>query len=64
MEAEALENRERCVCGKAVNIHSAGLLNDVMRIVLLVDSYGNPVRRVCDLGNSIDDKAVVLFAVV
>ena len=64
METETLEDRERGIRGKAVNVHDTCLLDDVMRIVLLIDRYGDPVRCVCDLRYRIDDETIVLFAVV
>ena len=36
----------------------------MVRVVLLVNANGDAVGRVCNLGNGVDDKSVVLFAVV
>lgn len=44
-------------------VHHAGLLDDVVGIILLVDGDGDAVGGVGDLRNGIDDQAVVLAAV-
>ena len=48
-EAEVFKHAERCVNRKTVDIHFARLLDNMVRIVVLIDRYGNPVRRVCNL---------------
>ena len=64
LETEVLENGERRIGRQAVDVHYARLLDDVVRIVVLVDGDRDPVGRVRHLRNGIDDEAVVLLAVV
>ena len=63
-EAEILKDLERCFDREAVHVHLAGLLDNVVRVVLLLDADRDHVRRRCDLGNGIDNQAVVFRAVV
>jgi hypothetical protein len=64
LEAELFKHLERSVNCQTVDIHSARLLDNVVRIVILVYSHGNSVWRICNLCNSIYNKTVVFFAVV
>ena len=63
-EAKSFKNGERSVNGKAVYIHLARLLDDMMGVVILIDRNGDSVRRIRDLRNRVDNKSVVLFAVI
>ena len=60
-EAERLKHSERRIGRKAVYIHDARLLNYMVRIIFLINGYGDTVRRICDLSNGVYDKSVVLF---
>ena len=64
LEAEALENRERRLHGQTVYVHLSGLLDHMVRIVLLVNVDRHTVRGACQLGDRIADHAVVLLAVI
>lgn len=64
LEAEVFKHAERSFYRQAVNVHLACFLNYVVRVVLLVNANGDAVGRVCNLGNGVNDKSVVLFAVV
>ena len=64
VEAERLEYSKRRVRAQAVEIHFSRLFDNVMRIVLFVYRYRYAVWRIRDLRNRINNKAVVLPAVV
>ena len=64
LEAKLLENRERCIHGQAVYIQDAGLLDHVVGIVCFINVYCHAVRIVGKLCDSVDDQAIVLFAIV
>ena len=64
LEAEGLKDLEGRVHGQAVHVENAGLLDDMMRIVGLVDVDGDAVGIVGDLRNGVHDQAVVPLAVV
>ena len=64
LETEVLEYLERCVGRQAVNVHDSRLLDHMMGIVILVDGNCDPVRRIGDLCDGIDDQSVVLLAVI
>ena len=64
LEAEVLEHREGGGHIQAVDVHHAGLLDDMVGIIGLVDGDRHPVGGVGDLGDGIDDQAVVLGAIV
>ena len=63
-KAERLEYLERRVLGQAVDVHDAGLLDDMVRIILFVDSNGDAVGRIGNLRDGVDNQAVVFFAIV
>ena len=60
LEAKILEHAKRRGHIQAVDVHDAGLLDNVMGVVLLVDTHGNPVGAAGHLRNGVDDQAVVL----
>ena len=64
LETELLEHLERCIRIETVDIHDAGLLNDVMRIIGLIDGNHDPERIVGQLNNRVDDQTVVFLAVI
>ena len=64
LEAEGLKDLEGRVHGQAVHVENAGLLDDVMGIVGLVDVDGNTVGIVGNLRDGVHDQAVVPLAVV
>ena len=64
LEAVALEHREGCGHIQAVDIHHAGLLDDVVGIILLVDADRHTLGVVGQLGDGVNDEAVVPAAIV
>ena len=62
LEAKALKHREGCRHIQAIYIEDAGLLDNMVGIVPLVDDHSHPVGVVRQLGNGVDDQAVVLLA--
>ena len=64
LEAKVLEYREGSGNIQAVDVHNAGLLDDVVGVIGLVDGHGNPVGGVGDLGNGVHNQTIVLGAVV
>ena len=40
------------------------LLDNMVRIICLIDINCNAERRVCQLGNCINDQSVILFTVI
>ena len=64
LEAKGLKHLKRGGSGQAVDVHNAGLLNDVMGIILLIDSDSHTVRGIGYLSHRIDNQAVILLAVV
>ena len=63
-ETEGLKHLERSINGQAVDVHNAGLLYNMMGVILLVDADCNSVRSIGYLSNGVDNETVVLFAVV
>ena len=64
LETEYLEYLEGRVGGQTVDVHLAGLLYNVVRVVLLIDGHGDTVGSVGHLSYGVDDKSVVLLAVI
>ena len=64
LEAEALKHAEGRVHRQAVKVHRAGLADNVVGVILLVDAYGDAVGRVGHLGYGVDDEAVIPLSVV
>ena len=64
LEAEGLEHGEGSGHIQAVDVHLAGLLDDVVGIVCLVDGDSDAVGGVGHLGDGVDNQAIVPGAVV
>ena len=64
LESEGLKDGERRIDGKAVDVHLAGLFDDMVRIVILIYIDRDQVRSVGNLSDRVDDKTVVAFSVV
>ncbi len=64
LETESLKNGERRIHGQTVDVHFSRGLDDVVRIVVLVDGHGDAVRRVRHLRDGVDDQTVVTPTVV
>ena len=64
LEPKVLENGERSVDGQAVDVQDAGLLDHIVRVILLVDADRDAVRAARELRDRIHDEAVVLSAIV
>ena len=64
LETVVLEHGEGSGHIQAVDVHHAGLLDDVVGVVGLVDGDSHPVGGVGDLRHGVDDQAVVLGAVI
>ena len=64
LEAELFKYGKGSINTKAVDIHNTRLLYNVVGIIFLVDRNCDPIGSVCHLCYRVDDKTVVLFAVV
>ncbi len=60
LEAKLLEDGEWSVYGQAVDIHDAGLLDYMVRIVFLIDIDRHTIRIICQLGDGIYNETIVL----
>ena len=64
LETKLFKYRERSFYRETVYIHHPCLLDNMVRIICLIDINCNAERRVCQLCNCIDDQSVILFTVI
>ena len=58
LETKLFKYRERSFYRETVYIHHPCLLDNMVRIICLIDINCNTERRVCQLGNCVDDQSV------
>ena len=64
LETKLFKYRERSFYRETVYIHHPCLLDNMVRIICLIDINCNTERRVCQLGNCVDDQSVILLTVI
>ena len=63
LESKSFKHFKRCFHGETVDIHHTSLLDDIMRIIRLIDVDCHTVWIVCQLCNGVDDQSVILLTV-
>lgn len=63
-KTEVFKYPERSVYRQTADIHNACLFYNVMGIIIFIDNYRYPVRRIGNLGNCIYNQSVIFFSVV
>ena len=64
MEAEVLKDFHRCLGGQHADIEHAGILDEVMGVVALVDRHGYLERVARDLDQSVHNATVVNVVII
>ena len=64
LEAKTLKNRERRTFRDGADVEKSCFLDNVVRVVCLVDRNKNAQRVACELNDGVADHSVILFTVI